>query len=337
MYFGTTAPRGLVQLLYEVIGNAVDLFLQNQVSTIEVQLTELSATVTDDGPGFSFEAIGPDGKTPFVEYHCTRYHNTPSAIGQLPHIHMTNLSGVGLAAVAAACQEFRIRSHRQGKLWEQRFIQGEPTGNAEIIGFSQGTGSIVKLTFDQELFQQSQEVFQDITSIRTLLHQACMETSHLFPGLTIQCDQKKFFSENGLLDLAHQNYPGHPSNEQFNGQISTDKFVIQAVAIGQDKRRKPGCQSWVNGARLVDEGTPVDAFRSALKRIDYYPKAIYLHAIMLEPEFAGPTKNRLEVPHLHSEMENRLFVALSEWQKDLAPSHRNPPRGFQNNQNKPIG
>jgi DNA gyrase subunit B len=313
LYFGTTGPRGLTHLIYEVIGNPIDLFLQNQVSTIDIHLTESGVTVIDDGPGFAFETIGPDGKTPFVEYHCTRYHNQPSAMGQLPHVHMTTLNGMGLASIAAASQELRIRSHRQGQLWEQRFIQGEPTGSAQILGLSQKTGSIVQVTFDQALFQESQAVFQDITPILKILQQGCLETSHLFPGLSLQLGQDKYFSKNGLLDLAQQDYPTRFNRKPFDGRVTADKFVIQAVAIGQDEGRNPCCQSWVNGARTIDDGTPVDAFRSALKRINYHPKAIYLHTILLEPEFAGPTKNRLEVPHLHSEMENRLFDALNEW------------------------
>jgi DNA gyrase subunit B len=40
MYFGTTGPRGLIHLIYEVIGNPINLFLQNQVSTIDIQITE---------------------------------------------------------------------------------------------------------------------------------------------------------------------------------------------------------------------------------------------------------------------------------------------------------
>jgi DNA gyrase subunit B len=328
MYLGTTGPKGIANLIYEVIGNPIDLFLQSQVSTIDIQLTERGVTVTDDGPGFPFEAIGPDGETPFVEYHCTRYHNSPTAVGQVPHIHMTNFNGIGLAAVAAACQDLHIQSHRQGQLWEQRFIQGEPVRPAQVIGPAAGKGSIVQITFDQELFQQSEAVFQDITSIRNIVHQGCLETVYLFPGLTIQLGKSKFFSEHGLLELAQREYPSNHDREVFFRHITTARFTMQAVAIGRSKGKKPHCKAWVNGARMVDEGTHVEAFRSTLKQVKYQPQAIYMHVIMLEPEFAGPMKTALDVPHLRNEMEDRLFEALTEWRKegDLPPRH--PPKGF---------
>jgi DNA gyrase subunit B len=307
MYFGAASQRGLVPLICEVIANPIDLFLQGQVSRITVQLDADRLSVEDDGPGFPFETIGPDGITPFVEYHCTRRHDTPSAIGQVPHIHMSTLGGFGLAVVAAGCQELHIQSRRQGKLWEQPFIQGQPVGAAQVIGEAEGSGTIVQVTFDKELFNQA---IPPIEHIRQL----CLETVYLFPRLTIQFGTEVFYSEQGLINLAKLEYPVSNHIEPFHCNIKCGKVEINAAAIGRSRRGQPYRKAWVNGIKAAySSGTHVDAFLNALKQAKYHPQAIYIHAIMHDPEFAGPTKTRLDVPQMQPDIETGLFQVLEAW------------------------
>jgi DNA gyrase/topoisomerase IV subunit B len=321
MYFGSPNSLGLGHLICEVASNPIDLFLQDQVSTIKIQLDNDRLIVEDDGPGFPFEALGPDGVTPFVEYHCTYAHHSPSAVGQVPHVHMTHLNGVGLAAVAAACQELRIQSWRDGRLWEQRFIQGQSAGDAQIVGQAEGSGSIVSVTFDKVLFNQA---IPPIERFR----QICLETVHLFPGLTIHFGTEQFYSEHGLLDLAKLEYPFANRIKPFYFKAICGAVELQAVALGKQRHHRTIYRAWVNGTQMVDNGTHVDAFVNALKQVQYQPQAIYVHAIMHDPKFAGPTTTRLEVPHLQAEIEVSLFRALTEWQQARQLRSRAKPKGF---------
>jgi DNA gyrase subunit B len=322
MYFGAASAWGLVPLICEVIANPIDLFLQGQVSRINVQLDTDRLSVEDDGPGFPFETIGPDGITPFVEYHCTRRHDTPSAIGQVPHIHMSTLGGFGLAVVAAGCQELHIQSRRQGKLWGQRFIQGQPVGAAQVIGEAEGSGTIVQITFDKELFNQAVPLIEHI-------RQQCRYTVYLFPGLTIQFGAELFYSEHGLIDLAKLEYPGSKHIETFHCNIRCGEVEINAAAIGHRRRGLPDRKAWVNGIQArYGGGTHVTAFDNALKQAKYSPQAFYIHAIMHDPEFAGPTKTKLDVPQMQSEMETGLFQALEAWQSAKNSSNNTRSKGF---------
>jgi DNA gyrase subunit B len=321
MYFGAASQQGLVPLICEVIANPIDLFLQGQVSRITVQLDADRLSVEDDGPGFPFETIGTDGITPFVEYHCTRRHDTPSAVGQVPHIHMSTLGGFGLAVVAAGCQELHIQSRRQGKLWGQRFIQGQPVGAAQVIGEAEGSGTIVQVTFDKELFNQAVPPIEHI-------RQLCLDTVYLFPGLTIQFETEPFYSEHGLIDLAKLEYPSSKNFEPFHCNIKCGKVEINAAAIGRSQRGQPNRKAWVNGIEMDDYGTHVAAFDNALKQAKYQPKAFYIHAIMYDPAFAGPMKTRLNVPQMQPEMEAGLFQALDAWRSARNFSKDTQSRGF---------
>jgi DNA gyrase subunit B len=321
MYFGAASQRGLVPLICEVIANPIDLFLQGQVSRINVQLDADRLSVDDDGPGFPFEMIGPDGVTSFVEYHCTHRHYTPSAVGQVPHIHMSTLGGFGLAVVAAGCQELHIQSRRLGKLWEQRFIQGQPVGAAQVIGEAEGSGTIVQITFDKELFNQA---IPPIEHIRQL----CLETVYLFPRLTIQFGTEAFYSEHGLIDLAKLEYPVSKHIEPFHCNIKCGKVEINAAAIGRSRQGQPDRKAWVNGIEMDDYGTHVAAFDNALKQAKYQPKAFYIHAIMHDPAFARPMKTRLDVPQMQSEMEAGLFQALEAWRSTRTLRREGRSNGF---------
>jgi DNA gyrase subunit B len=321
MYLGSVSSNGLGILICEVIGNPLDLFLRHQASTITIQLDELGLTVEDDGPGFPFETTGSDGITPFVEYHCTRYHNAPSADGHAPHVHMNNLNGVGLAVVAAACQELHIQSRRQGQLWEQRFIQGESVAPAKVIGRAEGSGSFVHVLFDQVLFNHSKPRID-------IIRQKCLETVYLLPGLTIHFREERFYSASGLVDLAKLFHPASKAIEPFLCNIMCGAVEIQAVAIGKIRRGQAFCKAWVNGCHSLEEGTHVDAFRAALKRIKYQPQAIYIHVIMHDPEFAGPTNTRLDMPQVKLAIESCLFEALDKWRSALSERPNRHPNGF---------
>jgi DNA gyrase subunit B len=277
---------------------------KSRVLTSKLDADRLS--VEDDGPGLPFETIGLDGVTPFVEYHCTRRHYTPSAVGQVPHIHMSTLGGFGLAVVAAGCQEVHIQSRRRGKLWEQRFIQGQPVGAAQVIGEAEGSGTIVQITFDKELFNQA---IPPIEHIRQL----CLDTVYLFPRLTIQFGAETFYSEHGLIDLGKLEYPVSQHIEPFHCNIKCGKVEINAAAIGRSHRGQPDRRAWVNGIEMDDYGTHVAAFDNALKQAKYRPKAFYIHAIMHDPAFAGPMKTRLDVPQMQPDIEAGLFQALETW------------------------
>src|SRR5271165_2396011 len=126
MYIGNTAERGLHQLVYEAVDNAVDEALAGYASKVTVVLYKDGAcSVDDDGRGIPVD-IQPEMQMPAIEVVMTMLH-AGGKFGKGGYKVSGGLHGVGVSVVNALSEKMTTRDKRGGKLYEIRFERGETT------------------------------------------------------------------------------------------------------------------------------------------------------------------------------------------------------------------
>src|SRR6188768_1145781 len=135
MYIGSTGPRGLHQLAYEVIDNAVDEAMAGRASTIEMTIhPDASVTITDNGSGIPVDVM-PEQGLPAVTVVLTKLH-AGGKFGGEGYKVSGGLHGVGVSVVNALSEWLYVESAFQGKLWRQEYERGKPTTTVKNIGSS---------------------------------------------------------------------------------------------------------------------------------------------------------------------------------------------------------
>lgn len=305
MYFGGTDVRGVNHIVDELIANALDQFLAGQATQIGVRLDGQVIEVWDDGAGFPFEKTTETGER-FVETHVTKFHWTATADNHAPHIHLA-FSGVGLAPVCAVSDELTIESWRHGQLWRQHFRRGRAITSPEPIESGNGRGTSVRVFVDNTIMQTRLPDWDAV--VKRTRESAC-----LFTGVQICCGDQVFYSPDGMLDLALREGSKRMLNDQprFNTQGLLKDVQIQVAAIGHAER-KPSIFSWVNGQTTADGGSHVHGLKQALKATGWNPAIACIHVITHDPQFAGPIKSKLDVPHVRSIVSRFLKPRMREY------------------------
>jgi DNA gyrase subunit B len=286
MYVGSTFAAGAALLLYELVNNALDRFLVGEVTTISVTIDGDTAVVTDDGPGLPFDVTTPDGWS-LAEDHCMRYHRSRSVDDHAPHVHLRS-GGCGLATVNAFSTEMDVVSVRGGVCWQQRFGRGAALTAPVAIEAPFARGTRVRFTLDREVIFDKGEGFP-LDSIRSVLSAA----AHLFPGVVIDFAGERS-GPVGIEGLVPRAKGGMVVDSTVD-----DVRVLFAATIDRSRTSQSvAVRSWVNGAPMTEQGDHVEGFIDACAERSVWPTAAVLHVIMLSPEFVGPTRCRLQVPHV---------------------------------------
>src|SRR5215216_4855040 len=133
MYIGSTGPRGLHHLVYEVVDNSVDEALAGRNDRIEVLLhPDNSVTVRDYGSGIPVDVMTDQG-LPALTVVLTRLH-AGGKFGGDGYKVSGGLHGVGVSVVNALSEWLVAEVRRGGKVYRQEFARGAPARDMEVVG-----------------------------------------------------------------------------------------------------------------------------------------------------------------------------------------------------------
>jgi DNA gyrase subunit B len=184
MYIGSTGPRGLHHLVYEVVDNAVDGAMAGRCSRIEVRLLgDGGVRVTDDGRGIPVDEHPTMGKSA-LEVVLTVLH-AGGKFDRKSYAVSGGLHGVGVSVVNALSQRLVAEVRRDGNIYRQSFRRGVPDGPMEVVGQAEGTGTTITFWADPEIFESVEYTLDTlVTRFR--------ETAFLTAGLEITVvDERK--------------------------------------------------------------------------------------------------------------------------------------------------
>src|SRR2546427_7786590 len=155
MYIGSTGPRGLHHLVYEVVDNSVDEALAGRNDRIEVTLhPDHSVTVQDWGSGIPVDVMEGQGESALTVV-LTKLHSGGKFGGEGYKVS-GGLHGVGVSVVNALSEWLIAEVRRDGKVYRQEFARGAPQGDIEVTGKAEkgDTGTTISFLPDSEIFEE---------------------------------------------------------------------------------------------------------------------------------------------------------------------------------------
>ena len=190
MYIGSTGPRGLHHLVYEVVDNAVDEALAGYCKQIEVWIhPDNSITVDDDGRGIPVD-LHPKEKIPTVEVVLTILH-AGGKFGGEGYKVSGGLHGVGVSVVNALSTRVQVNVRREGKEYEIDFDHGKTKTKLHEIGPADRTGTRVTFWPDPEIFTETTIYDYDTLASRfremAFLNKGLKITTNWAPITTMCC------------------------------------------------------------------------------------------------------------------------------------------------------
>ena len=188
---GSSPDDGIYILLKEVLDNSIDEFVMGAGKTIEIRIKDKEVRVRDFGRGV------PLGKVVDV----VSKMNTGGKYDSRAFKKSVGLNGVGTKAVNALSSYFKIESIRDNKVKYAAFSQGELTQDSAVEDSSKRKGTKVVFIPDEAIFKNFK--YRSEYVVKMLKNYV-----YLNPGLTIDFNGEKFFSENGLKDLLSDNMSG---------------------------------------------------------------------------------------------------------------------------------
>lgn len=281
MYIGSTGPRGLHHLVYEIVDNSIDEALAGVCTHIECQiLPDNVIAVRDNGRGIP---TGINDKTglPAVTVVLTVLH-AGGKFGGSGYKVSGGLHGVGSSVVNALSEWLEVEVTQNGHIYSQRFERGNPVNDLHIIGDSDGHGTYIKFKPDGEIFTETLVYDFEVLSRRL------REQAFLNAGLSITLTDlresdpeeqrsEEYCYEGGIRSFVEYINKSRGLNPIQNEviHISTTKEDRSAeVALCYTDSYNEILLSFANNINTIDGGTHETGFKTALTRVfnDYGKK-----------------------------------------------------------------
>ncbi|WNG59601.1 type IIA DNA topoisomerase subunit B [Archangium gephyra] len=344
MYIGGTDSTGYHHLLWEILDNSVDEVINGYASTVEVILHKDCRTVTiiDDGRGIPID-IMPKYKKPAVEVILTTLH-AGGKFEQGNYIHSGGLHGVGSSVVNALARKMVVEIKLNGKRHVQTYGRGKPQTPLKAEGPARGTGTSVTFEPDPEIF--GEKLRFDPKIIRERLE----AKSYLHKGMTVIWKdetatphvKEEFKHDGGIAEyltkvVGERGKAVVPSGSTTIFYHSRDNGVRLEAALVWTEATDEHIRSYVNGIPTPLGGTHEAGLRSAVVKAvrnyiethDIAPKGVTLTAediregmtvilstYVVEPQFQGQTKGRLNNPETSAQVDGVIRPALEKWLND---------------------
>ena len=341
MYIGSTGPRGLHHLVYEVVDNAVDEALAGYCTRIDITLTaDGGVRVVDDGRGIPVDEHPVEHRSA-LEVVMTQLH-AGGKFGGDSYAVSGGLHGVGVSVVNALSKRLEVEVVRDGGRYRQSYERGLPTAPLERVGKARGHGSTVAFWPDPDIFEETEFRFETLSN-------RMREMAFLNAGLRITLTDERgegksevYQYAGGIRDfVAHINAtkePVHPQIIYFEGQANSHYVE---VAMQWNSSYNDAVSTFANTINTHEGGTHEEGFRAALtSTINRYARASALlkekdpnlsgddvregltaivSVKLREPQFEGQTKTKLGNTDVKGFVQQTTNRALDEWFEEHGP------------------
>ena len=349
MYIGSTGPRGLHHLVYEIVDNSVDEALAGHCDQINVvMLADGGVRVSDNGRGIPVDEH-PVEKRSTVEVVLTTLH-AGGKFGGGGYAVSGGLHGVGSSVVNALSQKLTVDVKRQGSSWTQSYQNGVPDAPLAKAGATDVTGTTIEFWPNSEIFET---VDFDYETLRTRFQQMAFLNKGLLIDLVDERplaggrkDTYKY--EQGLVDYveylnnAKKTEIVHPDIISFEAE-DTERTIALEVAMQWTTAYSESVHTYANTINTHEGGTHEEGFRAALTTlVNKYARSTGLlkekdenltgddvregltavvSVKLGEPQFEGQTKTKLGNTEAKSFVQKVTGEHLGDW------FERNPAQG----------
>ena len=336
MYIGSTSQRGLHHCIYEIVDNSIDESLAGYCTEIHVTVhKDNSVTVEDNGRGIPVDIKPETGKSALEIVHTVLHAG--GKFGDGGYKVSGGLHGVGASVVNALSEKMVVEVSRNGYVWKQTYLRGEPTAQVEKTVPTTKTGTKSTFWLDPEIFTETTEIDVDIIATRF------REMAFLNKGLKIILHDEKdgrkdetFHYEGGIGSYVA--FLNHNKTVMFDEPIYMDKMVDKIkveVAMQYTDSYNESILSFANNINTHQGGTHLTGFRNALTRVlndyartnkilkdseqnlsgdDVREGLTAIVSVKIEnPEFEGQTKEKLGNSEVTGAVQDVVKEKLQEW------------------------
>ncbi len=338
MYIGSTGPRGLHHLVYEIVDNSVDEALAGYCDTINVTITKDGwVRVQDNGRGIPV-SVHPTEGISTVEVVLTILH-AGGKFGGGGYAVSGGLHGVGASVVNALSSKLRVAVAREGHYWTQSYTIGVPDAPLAKGKETDLTGTMTEFLANPEIFET---VEYDYETLRQRFQQMCF----LNKGLTISLlDERSgredtYCYENGLRDyVAYLN--ASKKSEIVNEEIisfeseTKEKNMSVEIAMQWTNAYNESVHTYANTINTHEGGTHEEGFRTALTSLlNKYAReksllkekdenltgddcreglTAVISVKLSEPQFEGQTKTKLGNTEAKAFVQKVVNEEFADW------------------------
>jgi len=347
MYIGSTGPKGLHHLVYEVVDNSVDEALAGYATKIDVVLgVDGSCAVTDNGRGIPVDNV-PKYKKSGVEVVLTILH-AGGKFGGEGYKVSGGLHGVGVSVVNALSSRLDVEVKLNGKIYTQTYDHGKPVAPLKVGGSSKHTGTMVTFWPDATIMET---VSFDYDTIASHLRETAFLNRNLKITLTdereLEPRRDEFKYEGGIVDFVKYLIGGKET-------VTTKPVYFEAegtegtveVAMQWNTGYMDTVLAFANNINTHEGGTHLDGFKNALTRTinDYARRngiikekednlsgedireglVAVVSVKLRDPQFEGQTKTKLGNTEFRAFVQGVVTQGLSEYLEE----HPKPARAI---------
>ncbi|EEF40205.1 DNA gyrase subunit B, chloroplastic/mitochondrial [Ricinus communis] len=345
MYIGSTGPRGLHHLVYEILDNAIDEAQAGYASRVDVILhSDNSVSISDNGRGIPTD-LHPVTKKSALETVLTVLHAGGKFGGSNSGYSVSGgLHGVGLSVVNALSEGLEVTVWRDGMEYRQRYSRGNPVTilmcHSLAVESRDRQGTCVRFWPDKEVFTTAIEFDYNTIAGRV------RELAFLNPKLTITLKKEdndpeknqydEYFYAGGLIEYVKWlNTDKKPLHDVVGFGKEIDGITIDMALQWCSDAYSDTILGYANSIRTIDGGTHIDGFKASLTRtlnsLGKKSKIIKEKDINLSgehvregltcivsvkvpsPEFEGQTKTRLGNPEVRKVVDQSVQEYLTEY------------------------
>ncbi|MBW2976169.1 DNA topoisomerase (ATP-hydrolyzing) subunit B [Candidatus Woesearchaeota archaeon] len=332
MYIGDTGLMGLHHLVFEVVDNSIDEAMAGFCNKIVVIVHKgNSVTVIDNGRGIPVD-MHPKYNKPAVEIVMTKLH-AGGKFDKKTYKVSGGLHGVGISVTNALSMELTVEVRKNGKIYQQKYSQGNPTTELQIVGESNDRGTKVTFSPDPEIFSETEFHFDTLSS-------RLRELAFLNKGIHITLFDERtnkkheFQYDGGIVSFVEfLNKNKNPLHKAIYFEKEKSRVKVE-VAIQYNMGYQENIFTFANNINTHEGGSHLIGFKTALTRtLNSYVEKLkagnsklssddaregltaVISVKLQEPQFEGQTKTKLgnsEVKGIVESLVNENFGIFLE-------------------------